>query len=262
MGGVRRLLTIPISHFCEKARWALERAGLEYDEERHVQGVHQVVSRRAGGAGTLPVLITDDAVFRESEDILRYADAALAPEERLFPAEPALRDEVVALCRRFDTGLGPDARRLMYAHMLSRRDELLAINNQGVPAWEDRFLRIGWPLVKRYAASQLGIGPTTIRDDDARVRRELDEVAELLADGRPYLCGERFTAADLTFAALAAAAIIPPGYGTPLPQPGEVSATIGAVVRSFREHPAGAYALELYRTHRHARAGAVAGAAR
>jgi len=27
---MRRLLTIPISHFCEKARWALERAGLVF----------------------------------------------------------------------------------------------------------------------------------------------------------------------------------------------------------------------------------------
>ena len=26
----RRLLTIPISHFCFKGRWALERAGLTY----------------------------------------------------------------------------------------------------------------------------------------------------------------------------------------------------------------------------------------
>ena len=33
----RRLLTIPISHYCEKARWALERAGLAYREERHVR---------------------------------------------------------------------------------------------------------------------------------------------------------------------------------------------------------------------------------
>ncbi len=259
---MRRLLTIPISHFCEKARWALERAGLAYDEERHVQGVHRLVSRRAGGAGTLPVLVTHDGVFSESEDIVRYADAALDPDQRLFPSEPALRDEVVALCRRFDAGLGPDARRLMYAHMLSRRNELLEINNQGVPPWEDRFLRIGWPLVKRFAARELGIGPTTIRDDDPRVRRELDEVAELLADGRPYLCGERFTAADLTFAALAAAAIIPPGYGTPLPQPDELSGPVSAIVRSFREHPAGAYALELFRTQRHTRAGAEAGAAR
>ena len=207
------------------------------------------------------MLITDEGVFSESEDILRYADRSLEPRERLFPAEQPLADEVVALCRRFDAGLGPDARRLMYAHMLPRRNELLAINNQGVPAWEDRFLRIGWPFVKRYAARELGIGPTTIRDDDPRVRRELDEVAELLADGRPYLCGERFTAADLTFAALAAAAIIPPGYGTPLPQPDEVAGPIGAIVRSFREHPAGAYALELFRTHRHVPATAAAAAA-
>ena len=34
-----RLITIPISHYCEKARWALDRAALAFREERHVQGV-------------------------------------------------------------------------------------------------------------------------------------------------------------------------------------------------------------------------------
>ena len=29
-----RLVTIPISHFCEKARWALDRAGVDYVEQR------------------------------------------------------------------------------------------------------------------------------------------------------------------------------------------------------------------------------------
>ena len=28
-----RLITIPISHYCEKARWALERAEIPYREE-------------------------------------------------------------------------------------------------------------------------------------------------------------------------------------------------------------------------------------
>ena len=59
----RRLLTIPISHFCEKARWALERAGLAYREERHVQGVNRIVSKRAGGHGTLPVLVCEIGVL-------------------------------------------------------------------------------------------------------------------------------------------------------------------------------------------------------
>ena len=250
-----RLLTIPISHFCEKARWALERAGIEYDEERHVQGVHRVVSLRAGGSGTLPVLLAEDGVFAESEDILRWADARLEPEQRLFPEEAELRHEVVRLSRHFDDALGPDARRLMYAHMMQRKHELLPINNQGVPAWEARALSLVWPVARPFASRELGIGPTTIRDDDPLVRSELDEVAELLADGRRYLCGNRFTAADLTFAALAAAVIIPPGYGVVLPQEDELSGPIAAVVRSFREHPAGAFALELFRTHRHVRAG-------
>ena len=81
---LRRLVTIPISHYCEKARWALERAGLDYAEERHVQGVHQFASRRAGGRGTLPVLVTEHGVFAESEWIVRYADLHLPPEQRLF----------------------------------------------------------------------------------------------------------------------------------------------------------------------------------
>src|SRR5262245_460140 len=89
--GVRRLLTIPISHFCEKARWALERADLDYVEERHVQGIHQVVARRAGGGKTMPVLVADEGVFAESEDILRYADERVEEDRRLFPSDERSR---------------------------------------------------------------------------------------------------------------------------------------------------------------------------
>src|SRR6478609_5648375 len=101
---LRRLVTIPISHYCEKARWALERAGLAYHEERHVQGVHQFASRRAGGHGTLPVLITEHGTFADSEWIVRYADLHLEPPRRLFTGDPAVEQ----LCRELDAGLGPN----------------------------------------------------------------------------------------------------------------------------------------------------------
>ena len=58
-----RLITIPISHYCEKVRWALERAGMAYREERHVQGVHRLAARRAGGGITLPVLVTPEGAI-------------------------------------------------------------------------------------------------------------------------------------------------------------------------------------------------------
>jgi glutathione S-transferase len=250
--GVRRLLTIPISHFCEKARWALERAGLDYVEERHIQGVHQLKARRAGGGTTVPVLVTEEGVFAESEDILCYADERTGEERRLFPADGPLREEVVALCRWLDEGLGPDGRRLMYAHMLELKGPMLRVNNQGVPTWEARMMSALWPLMTRWGRRELGIGPATIRDDEERVRHAFDAVAQRLADGRPHLCGERFGAADLTFACLAAAVVVPPKYGVRLPQPDELPEHVARVVRGFREHPAGAYAMELFRTERRA----------
>src|SRR6476619_6901050 len=99
MGVVVRLVTIPISHYCEKARWALDRAGVPYREERHVQGIHMLASRRAGGKGTVPVLGTSEGAIGESQEILAWADRGLAEPDRLFPDDPALRAEAESLSR-------------------------------------------------------------------------------------------------------------------------------------------------------------------
>ncbi len=200
----------------------------------------------------MPVLVSPQGVIGESHEILVWADARMAPERRLFPADPGPRAEVEALCRRLDRGLGPTGRRLMYVHMLAQRKLVLDFNNQGVPAWEDRALRRGWPLLKRFVARELGIVPGIEVHDEAAVFSELDHVAELLADGRPYLMGERFGAADLTFAALSASIIVPPEYGVPLPQPGVLAPATAALVERARTHPAGRCALALFAEHRRA----------
>ena len=102
------------------------------------------------------------------------------------------------------------------------------------------------PLVGRV----LGIRPGIEVEDEAAVWREFDFVGELLADGRPYLCGERFSAADLTFAALAAPCVVPTEYTVPLPQPESLPAKTVALVERAREHPAGRHALRMFREHR------------
>jgi glutathione S-transferase len=247
-----RLITIPISHYCEKARWALERAGLPYREERHVQGIHRIAARRAGGGATVPVLVTPQGAIGESQQILEWVDARTPAEQRLFPDEPRERAQVLSLCRRFDGELGPPGRRLMYVHMLAQRELALSFNNAGVPRFEDRALRWGWPLIARFLRRELGITPGIELADEAAVFGELDYAARLLEDGRPYLCGERFGAADLTFAAMSASVLLPPAYGVTLPQPELLAAPTAALVRRVREHPAGRFALEMFARHRHA----------
>jgi glutathione S-transferase len=247
---VLRLVTIPISHYCEKARWALERAGIGYREERHVQGVHRLAARRAGGGATVPVLVTPEGSIGESAEILLWVDARTEPEHRLLAADRPGRIEEVALCRRLDERLGPRGRRLMYVHMLPQRELALSFNNEGVPMWEDRLTRVGWSPIGRLVGRVLEIRPGIEVEDEAAVWDELDFVAEQLSDGRPYLSGERFGAADLTFAALAAAVVVPPEYGTPLPQPEVLPPAMAGIARRAREHPAGRHALAVYGRHR------------
>jgi glutathione S-transferase len=134
--------------------------------------------------------------------------------------------------------------------MLAARGLALPFNNEGVPVWEDRLARLGWSPIGRLIGRALEIRPGIEVEDEAAVWHELDLVGERLSDGRPYLSGERFGAADITFAALAAAVLVPPEYGTPLPQPEVLPPAMAAIVRRAREHPAGRHALALYDRHR------------
>jgi glutathione S-transferase len=243
---VLRLITIPISHYCEKARWGLARAGMPYREERHVQGIHRLAARRAGGGATVPVLVTPDGTIGESGEILEWIDRAMPPQRRLFPAEPAAREQVQGLCARFDAELGPKTRRLIYVHMLADRPLAIRFNNEGVPAWEDRAVRVGWQGFEHVIRRVLDVKPGIEIEDEVTVWGEFDFAADLLSDGRPFLCGESFSAADLTFAALSAAVIVPPVYGVELPQPEVMKAPTAALVRRAREHPAGSYAMSLF----------------
>jgi len=248
-----RLVTIPISHYCEKARWALQRAGISYREEPHVQGIHRLAARHAGGGDTVPVLVTGEGVIDDSSRILDWVDERTPPQSQLFPDEPAKRHEVQRLCARFDAELGPRGRRLIYVHMLAVPEVMLPFNNVGVPGWEDRFLRHGWPLAVRFARHALDIRPGVEVGDEAAVWREFDFVGDLLSDGRPFLCGERFTAADLTFASLAAPMIAPREYGVRLPQPDALPPATAALMTRGREHPAGRYAVGLFAQRRRER---------
>jgi len=245
------LITIPISHYCEKARWALDRAGIAYEERAHLQILHWIPVRRAGGGKTAPVLVWGDRVFADSADILEEASAKAPPGRGLFGEDPTVAAEVRALQSDFDARLGPEGRRWMYNALRGRRDIAIAYACTGVPAWQRRGLPFAYPAVSRIIDRYLDVTPATAAQSEAAVRATFDDVAARLSDGRPYLCGEHFSAADLTFAALAAAVLMPPEYGVPLPQPEALPAAMAATVRELRAHPAGAYALAMFRQERH-----------
>jgi glutathione S-transferase len=252
---VLRLVTIPISHYCEKARWALDRSDLPYREERHVQLFHYVAALRAGGGATVPVLVVEGSrALSDSTDILGWLDERVPGS--LYPDGGTAREEVLALEDRFDEVLGPATRRVVYFHLMDH-DAALRYNDAGVPRIERAVLAasvgVARSLVKRFIRARLRVTSGAIPGDLAAIRGVFDQVAARVT-GRRYLVGDGFTAADLTFASLAAPVLLPAEYGSPLPDRSGVPTPLRDLVDEMRRHPAGAYALRLYREERRAKA--------
>lgn len=246
-----RLLTIPISHYCERARWALEHVGLDYKEEQHLQVFHYRPVRRCGGGRSVPVLVTDDGqVLDDSSDIVRYADARASQGKRLYPDDSTARDEVLGLENAHVSPLGVEARRVMYDHFFRWGRPALGFNGGRAPGYERVFAWLAFPFLERYARGYLEVNPATVSTAMERVRRIFDDVELRLRDGRPFLTGDRFTAADLTFACMAAPLTAPAPYGTPLPRPGDVPEATQRLFEEFRNRPAGAFALRMFAEHR------------
>ena len=243
-------MTIPISHFCEKARWALDRAGVDYVERPHLQLIHIFAARFAGGGRTVPVFVTREGeVLGESSAILHWADTLLDPGRRLYP-EGEMGTQAAALEARLDEGFGPDGRVWMYHQTLPVVHDLGRWATAGIPRWERRFFRMGGPAIEMSLRRYLGVDAAAAGAALGRVDDVFDAVAQRLSDGRRFLLGERFTAADLTFAALAAPMLLPAGYGSPLPPPEVMPETAAREVRRLRAHAAGVFADRLYAEER------------
>lgn len=255
-----RLLTIPISHYCEKARWALDRLGLPYIEERHLQVFHYLRSYLLSGGPNVPVLIDGDTAITDSTAILQHLDLYAAPETCLYP-EPD-RKAVEEWEELFDETLGIESRRWVYFHAMQTPHMALRTSSQGVPGWQAAVAPFCYPLLKTYITRHLSVSAESVYSGLENSRKLIADVDAILSDGRPYLVGNRFTAADLALASMMAPYLMPPEYGVRLPQPDEVSDAMRAIIEEMRGTRTGQYALHLYRTHRQRQISDVASSAR
>jgi glutathione S-transferase len=242
-----RLITIRISHYCEKARWALDRCGIPYEEDGHLPVFHYFACYRAGAGRTVPVLVDGLTVLRDSTDIVAWADAH-APGT-LIPTDPAHQVAALALEDDFDQQLGPATRRWAYFHLLPNRDADRYVA-EGVPAWERRALRATRPLAVGFLRKGLKADAAGAERSRLKIEAAFAKVDALLADGRRYLVGDRFSVADLTFAALAAPVVLPDRH--PLAQTPLALFPPAArdQVETWRVSPAGRFVLGLYADER------------
>lgn len=245
-----RLLTFAPSHFSEKARWALDRTGLAYTEERTTPLLHRIALRRAGGGRSVPALVLPGRVLKDSTSILQFADEHLPPERRLYPDQPKLRKMVEDYERKVGQEIGLSVPRWAYFYILARKDLMLQLFLPGVGRGQSLLFSWLFPLIRFLMRKGLGINPLATRRVEARISAHLEEAAGLLQGGRVYLFGDRFTAADLSLAALTAPLLGIAGYGGTLAPFADLPEEARQVVEVWRHHPVAAYVERIYQLHR------------
>ncbi|MGH7327514.1 MAG: glutathione S-transferase family protein [Polyangiaceae bacterium] len=244
-----RLITIGFSHYCEKARWALDRMGVEYTEDSHAPLAHYPAAWRASGQRTVPVLVTEDGVFADSTDILKYVDPFLPEAARLFPEEDNARREVSDLEQLVDREIGPRVRRWVYSWLLDEPAIVNPLVERAMTRAERRMSSVLMPIVIAGIKRGLKISPDLRESQFEKIKATFLSLAPRLA-GKKYLAGDSFSAADLTLAALCAPALGVENHPILHPDPDSLPARMREQAEELRATPVGAHVLELYRSER------------
>jgi glutathione S-transferase len=243
-----RLYTFSISHFAEKARWALDYKRIAYEESRLVPGTHFPIVRRIAPRTTVPVLVAGDRVIQGSSAIIDWADAH-TPERPLTPSTAPERERVLELERWLDAELGEPLRRVFYHYALDHRELVISLFTQGAPWWGKAFCKVAFPLLVQRIRAMYRINAANVEADKQRIAGAYERIDGLLASS-PYLVGDRFSRADLTLAALVAPMWRPDEHPTSWPLPEAYPAEVNALCARFEQTRVRQHALRSYREHR------------
>ena len=250
-----RLITFTVSHYCEKARWALDYCNISYVEECYVPGAQKGAIKHVGGT-TLPVLLISKTGIIDSTPIVAWADEhaqepSPAVTSKLIPLEEPQRAAVLELCELFGKELGVAARTLFAHHLAEEPQIFLRDITEGPVGCVACLFRCCLPVLSCFVGSKMRANEQKLSEATATLDRIYDMVGSKVED-RKYLVGDSFSAADLCFASLSTPILFPDELSLMKRQfeNGKFPNALKEVVNKYRNTPAGQYALRLYREDR------------
>ncbi|MDX2142744.1 MAG: glutathione S-transferase family protein [Rhodospirillaceae bacterium] len=241
-----RLHQFRVSHYSEKARWALDHKGWPHARVSHVPGFHLPRVRMMTGQQQLPVLVFEDRTLCGSGAILAEIEHR-RPDPPLLPASPAERVRAREIEAFFDADVAPDLRRLFWWAYLDHPVLCARMATDGFGTATRWAWRACFPLMRPLFCRNMGIDTAHLAQARAQLPRYFDWL-EANVGPSGYLVGDAFTHADLCAAAVMTALVRPPEFPYPLPEPWP--AELIELRESVAARPGFAWVLEIYRKHR------------
>ena len=176
-----KLITMYLSPWSERVRWALAFKGLPYEKQNYEPGVDEEQVKKLTGQAMVPVLITDGKVIPDSTAILEWLEES-RPKPALLPRSEKDRAQVTLWEELMIGVLGPQARTLISGRLLRSSEPEMQKAGQ-------------------YYGGKYGHSPYTEEQARLTVKRLLVSLKHTLS-GRQYLVGDAFSRADLTTASM------------------------------------------------------------
>jgi glutathione S-transferase len=194
---------IEISHYSEKARWALAYKGVEHRRRAPVPGAHIPVALwlTRGEQKTFPILTLEGRNVGDSTALIAALEDRF-PDPPLYPADPEQRRRALELEDFFDEELGPHMRLLAFHEMRNDPERFKSLMEATAPGPLKKLAGPTALYARTYANLRFRVDSA---EDAATARLKIVAALDRLEDelnGNRYLVGDSFTVADLTAAAL------------------------------------------------------------
>lgn len=250
------LYTLPMSHYCEAARWCLAAGGVDFVEAAYLPGVHshcspiELLRRKGvppddftGSVHSTPLLVNAD------KDVLAYDSWQCMEKLGILPTPRAKE--------LLDTVIGPCARTIFYSYALASGSEAIFArlwSSSQIPVMQK--VLYSTPLRWSVQASLY----SNIVESEEHVQQCRESLRAAIDDFEPFLyeppfAGKDPTVSGIALASLMAPVVLPPEYaisfyketlfnleGLPPAMQDEVE--------TWRRTPVGAWTLEYYKVHR------------
>ena len=209
------LYQFPISHYCEKVRWALDYKQVPWRAQNLLPGLHIKTARGMAPRSSVPILCLQGECVQGSANIISWLDERF-PERPLTPADPAAREASLHWESRLDRDLGVHVRRFAYHYLLDRPDLVIPLFVHQGRWWWRPFLKLSFPRLQAVMRKLMAIDDRGAEESRQVIEQTLADIRTTLSQ-QPWLAGDGFSRADLAATALAAPLFMPAAYGLPWP---------------------------------------------
>jgi len=247
------MISVPLSPYCELARWVLDRQGIPYIEECHAPVFAEWAARKYGGS-VVPVLDTGETTLLDARAVVDYYEARAPQKLKLYPCDSATRAEAHQLFDFLVDTFGVAVQAWTCAYVLPLRSSTISLWVDRASWWERLAVSAFHSWLSASVWRALGLRSGTIAEQQPIIEAALTRIDDRIADGRRFLMGDALTAPDLALAALAAPIILPPPYGGPMASLDHLPGDMRSAIERWRTRPAGQFILRLYAENRPPRA--------